>query len=587
MVFSNKRFSKLSAISAAVLILAIIASTVCSALTLSYNVGNEYKNSYYHTAVTDIELTGDQRYDIISIALSQLGYHTGDSEAEMDGKNVGGIKGFAEYNRIYGKVDNGQGNGVSYGYYWCACFVSWCLRQAGIPTSTVPSKCASRKILSALQDNGMYAKASSGYKPLCGDIIFFRDADSSHVTHIGFVVGVKESTVYTVEGNGNDHVTARSYSMNDPYIEGYGKVKYKTVEGMSYNFALTTTEELYFPFTHSEAVNVYAEPGSDNKVIFTIPPETVFDIYQVKGCWAKVNTPEGYGWCDTTDCTQVIPTPAFAVKYYLCGGVGGNLDQISYEGEQITLCKTAPVRTGYTFKGWAESPDGEVKYQPGDTYSGKNGDSLKELFAIWQADTYNLKYTDENGNTVAEYTVEHGDKIPSAKAPEKPSDDTYRYKFTGWSPAVAPVALGDAVFTPAYKAEKLVPDTTVPETTKAPETDPPVTTAPPEDTETLPVTDTFTDTVTETVTEDITENTETTGDDTISEEITETNSPTQTSVVAEDTADISAVTTNTDTVLHNDALKQSPTPIVIAIAVVGLAAVITAGVIFAVKSKNR
>ena len=572
-------------ITSAVLIISIICSLICSGISLSYEAGNEYKNSYYYTAVTDIELTGDQRYDVISIALSQLGYHTGDSESEMDGKNILGVKSFAEYNRIYGKVDNGQGNGISYGYYWCACFASWCLRQAGVSKDIVPTKCASRKILTALNDQGMYAKASSGYIPLCGDLIFFRNADSSNVTHIGFVIGVKGSTVYTVEGNGNEHVTARSYSLDDPYIEGYGKIKYNTVKGMSYDFALTATEEIYFPYSCPTEVNVYSQPGEKNQVIHTFPAETPFDIYQVKGCWVKVNTPNGYGWCDITDGAQVIPSIAYAVKYYLCGGSGGSLDQISYTGEAITLCKTPPIRTGYTFKGWAETPGGNVKYHPGDTYTGASGDSLKELFAIWEANTYNVKYLDESGNVLLEKTVPYGSKTPTVTAPEKESDETYRYKFNGWSPSAPPLVFGDAVYTPVYTPVKLVPDTTTVQETKAPETDPPITDDVAPETDAPAATEELTEAVTEAVTENVTETADTTGNDTAAEEPIETALP---DTDTETEAQTSSVTSENSTeALHHDAVKKSPVSLAIAVSVIALASIITASIIFAVKKRNE
>lgn len=115
--YHKKRFFALF-ITALVLAVSFVFGTVCYGLSLSYNAGSVYKKSYYHSMATAIELTGDQRYDIMSIALSQLGYHSGDGEDEMHGENVLGTKSFAEFNRIYGKVDNEQGNGQSYGYYW-------------------------------------------------------------------------------------------------------------------------------------------------------------------------------------------------------------------------------------------------------------------------------------------------------------------------------------------------------------------------------------------------------------------------------------------------------------------------------------
>ena len=472
--YNKKRFFALF-ITTLVLAVSFVFGTVCYGLSLSYNAGSVYKKSYYHSMATAIELTGDQRYDIMSIALSQLGYHSGDGEDEMHGENVLGTKSFAEFNRIYGKVDNEQGNGESYGYYWCCCFVSWCMRQAGVSKSIVPTKCASRKIISALEEDGNYRDSSSGYIPKCSDMIFFGDADSIYATHIGFVVTVKDRTVYTIEGNGNNHVVARSYDLSDPYILGFSCIDYEQIDGMKYDFAYAVNEEIYLPLLTLQDTNVYSAPGKENELIYTYKSGQKIEPITFSGCWAKVSTPNGDGWLDSDLCEPIVPDIAYAVKFYLCGGTGGALDKISYEGEEIKLSSTAPIRTGYTFKGWAEEPDGKVKYQPGDTYKGKKGDSLKRLFAIWEPEVCTVTYLNDDGSVLLEKQVPYGSKTPQAKAPTKPSDDEYSYKFRGWSPAPAPIVFGDMTYTPTFKSteipvETTAPETKAPETTKSPET---------------------------------------------------------------------------------------------------------------------
>ena len=604
----QKKTLKITAVTALLLTICMVSVVVCSSITITgYNtVGSAYKTSYYYQAMTELQLTGDQRYDVMTIALSHVGYHTGDSDDEMDGRNILGWNSFVEFNRIFGKVDNNQGNGVSYGYYWCTCFVVWCMRQAGVTSSVIPTVCACRNILSHLNGKGLYATRASGYIPKCGDLVFFRNANSSNVTHVGFVLGVKGNTLYTVEGNANDHVTTRTHALNDTYIEGYGKVPYKTLPGMSYDFALAETDDFYWPYVHSQAVKVYSEPGTKNSVVYTIPANTVFDIYQIKSSWGKVKTPTGYGWCDISKTEPVFPTFDYAIKYYLRGGVGGKLDQLSYEGEAITIGQTPPVRNGYTFKGWAESPNGAVKYQPGDTYQGKKGDDLKELFAIWEANTYNVKYLDDDGNVILEKALKYGSETPKATAPAKADDENYRYKFKNWSPTVSPLVFGDAVYTPVYTQEKLVPDTTTAEeTTKAPETDPPVTKPPVTDppateAETTHVTDTTKETVAEETTNEIAEDTETDVTVTESSEITDsaivTMDVTETTIpdeityeqinnVTEPSSDTSDVTNSTDT-SGQVGEEGSNTPLIIAVFVLAAAAVITVGVIFVIKKKN-
>ena len=141
----------------------------------AYEYGDAYKTSNYYDQLLEAKskLTGDHRYDVILIALSQIGYHEGNSDADMGGGNLDGHKNFAEYNRMYGKLDNGEGNGMSYGYSWCAAFVSWCLRQARVAESTIPTFVSCSRAVKDFRSRGMFKEAKSGYIPQTGDIIFF------------------------------------------------------------------------------------------------------------------------------------------------------------------------------------------------------------------------------------------------------------------------------------------------------------------------------------------------------------------------------------------------------------------------------
>ncbi len=482
-----------------ILALSSVFTCVCSALSFSYSTGKAYRNSYYYKAASSYKLTGDVRYDLISLAFTQLGYHSGDSDDEMHGENILGTKSFAEYNRIYGKTDNGQGNGTSYGYYWCCCFVSWCMRQVGVDKAIVPTMCASRKMISALEKNGQYKEASSGYTPICGDMIFFMDADGWAATHIGFVVGVKDNLIYTIEGNANNNVMAKCYNADDPYILGFSCIDFERVEDIKYDFPLAVNEEMFFPIkTVREETNVYSAPGKTNELVYTFAPGERLEVLDTSGCWAKVSTPNGYGWCDSDFCEKIVPEIAYAVKYYLCGGTGGALNAISYGGEAITISSNAPIRAGYTFKGWAESPDGKVKYKPSDIYQGEHGDSLKRLYAVWEPVVHTVKYLDADGNVLVEEKVNYGGKTPSVKGPSKSSDESFDYKFKEWSPYIEKYVYEDAVYTPVYTSTPVAKVTTAPQTTAPQTTVPPETTVQTQAQTTAPVEEPATSTIEET-----------------------------------------------------------------------------------------
>ena len=102
----------------ALLLTALMALSLvlpASALAPVHNVSGEYLASPYYKNLSELQLTGDTRTDILLVALSQYGYHEGDSDAEFDGSSTNGNRDFVEYNVLYGKLDNDQGNGLSYG----------------------------------------------------------------------------------------------------------------------------------------------------------------------------------------------------------------------------------------------------------------------------------------------------------------------------------------------------------------------------------------------------------------------------------------------------------------------------------------
>ncbi|MGF2526044.1 InlB B-repeat-containing protein, partial [Ralstonia pseudosolanacearum] len=63
---------------------------------------------------------------------------------------------------------------------------------------------------------------------------------------------------------------------------------------------------------------------------------------------------------------------------------------------------------GYTFKGWAETADGAVKYKSGTKYKNFAEDPEQygtvDLYAVWAINTYTLKLN-VSGGTVDEQTV--------------------------------------------------------------------------------------------------------------------------------------------------------------------------------------
>ena len=87
----------------------------------------------------------------------------------------------------------------------------------------------------------------------------------------------------------------------------------------------------------------------------------------------------------------------YAVSYNANGGSSAPGSQTKEYFDNLVLTSSIPTRTGYTFLGWSTTSDGEVEYNPGDTYS-KNEEVT--LYAVWNAHKYTISY-DANGGTGA------------------------------------------------------------------------------------------------------------------------------------------------------------------------------------------
>ena len=109
---------------------------------------------------------------------------------------------------------------------WCACFLSWAADQKKASIDGAPPRFAN-------VDDGMKLFRDdqwrdSGATPIPGDYVFFdwdRDNDPDHV---GAVLFVDETQLYTIEGNSGGRVAVNCYPKNDPRIVGYGVLNWKT-----------------------------------------------------------------------------------------------------------------------------------------------------------------------------------------------------------------------------------------------------------------------------------------------------------------------------------------------------------------------
>lgn len=109
---------------------------------------------------------------------------------------------------------------------WCACFLSWAADQKKASINGALPRFA--KV-----DDGMEKFKDGSYgqwhepndeknKPIPGDYVFFDWDGDSDPDHVGAVLCVDGTKLYTIEGNSGGKVAVHSYSLNDKRIVGYG-----------------------------------------------------------------------------------------------------------------------------------------------------------------------------------------------------------------------------------------------------------------------------------------------------------------------------------------------------------------------------
>jgi len=107
---------------------------------------------------------------------------------------------------------------------WCAIFVSWCEDQCKyIAKEKAPS-------FALVSDGADWFMARDQWlgpdaMPSAGDLVFFDWEQDGDRDHVGIVTGVVDGMVFTVEGNSSDRCRQKRYSLDDPVIYGYAKIK--------------------------------------------------------------------------------------------------------------------------------------------------------------------------------------------------------------------------------------------------------------------------------------------------------------------------------------------------------------------------
>ena len=141
-----------------------------------------------------------QRERIIDVARGEIGY----KETPVN---------ITKYGEWFGMQDE-----------WCDMFVCWCAMRAGISEDIIPKLACCDDTGEWFDERNQYKNSrywGGNYTPIPGDIILFDWDKSSDSDHIGIVERVEGDTVYTIEGNSDNMVARRAYSLYDNNIRAF------------------------------------------------------------------------------------------------------------------------------------------------------------------------------------------------------------------------------------------------------------------------------------------------------------------------------------------------------------------------------
>ncbi|MDD6046640.1 MAG: fibro-slime domain-containing protein [bacterium] len=182
----------------------------------------------WEKTIANAKLTGEWRQDVLAIAETQLGYTESTKNFIIDEEDGTTQKGYTRYGAWYGSPYSD----------WCAMYVSFCLRYAGVPEEKYPisAGCVSWIETLSQEPYNLYRPArfvnadgdEETYVPTVGDVIFFsydQNGISDHVGIVAELIPATESTpaqIKTIEGNTSNRVRYETYELESPVILGYG-----------------------------------------------------------------------------------------------------------------------------------------------------------------------------------------------------------------------------------------------------------------------------------------------------------------------------------------------------------------------------
>ena len=120
----------------------------------------------------------------------------------------------------------------------------------------------------------------------------------------------------------------------------------------------------------------------------------------------------------------------YTVKFNANGGDGTMADQTFTYGTSQALTANAFSKTGHSFKGWAETEGGGVKYTDGQSVSYLAESGTVNLYAVWKINKYTITFDTQGGSVIPPITADYGATI---NRPEHPTKRGYTIDGSNWN----------------------------------------------------------------------------------------------------------------------------------------------------------
>lgn len=117
----------------------------------------------WQAANAEAVMTGNWAEDLVSVAQTQLGYEQSEKNFEIDPADGVTLRYYSRYGQSYGNP---------YGE-WDVMFLSYCLKYAGIPQSTIPQEASVLALRSSMSDMEWLLDGEDGSAADVGDIVIY------------------------------------------------------------------------------------------------------------------------------------------------------------------------------------------------------------------------------------------------------------------------------------------------------------------------------------------------------------------------------------------------------------------------------